>query len=200
MLHEYHVIYSVLYYPRFHVTVVGLGTYYQRIRGRYCIFKGDTGLKQNIIILRILEVIFCCWAGTYGIPTSVTPQITFSFMLEWRQPVSSVFNLQYKIQAVEYIRSITTKNGGYVLNETECCMSGEWEWLKTEGLCVWGNYKSSFIVLCGKLLVLSCCSVHVTLLKILNGTLSVGILLLSSRPTRVGINRWNPVCSSVSQW
>jgi len=33
MLHEYHVIYSVRYYPRFHVTAVGLGTYYPRIRG-----------------------------------------------------------------------------------------------------------------------------------------------------------------------
>ena len=29
----YHVIYSVRYYPRFHVTAVGLGTYYPRIRG-----------------------------------------------------------------------------------------------------------------------------------------------------------------------
>jgi hypothetical protein len=28
VLHEYHVIYSVLYYPRFHTTAVGLGTYY----------------------------------------------------------------------------------------------------------------------------------------------------------------------------
>jgi hypothetical protein len=28
MLHEYHVIYSVRYYPRFHITAVGLGTYY----------------------------------------------------------------------------------------------------------------------------------------------------------------------------
>jgi hypothetical protein len=33
MLHEYHVIYSVRYYPWFHVTAVGLGTYYQWIRG-----------------------------------------------------------------------------------------------------------------------------------------------------------------------
>jgi hypothetical protein len=36
LLHAYHVIYSVRYYPRFHVTVVGLGTYYPRIRGHYC--------------------------------------------------------------------------------------------------------------------------------------------------------------------
>jgi hypothetical protein len=36
MLHEYHVIYSVRYYPRFHVTAVGLGTYYPWIQGQYC--------------------------------------------------------------------------------------------------------------------------------------------------------------------
>jgi len=32
----YHVIYIVWYYPRFHVTAVGLGTYYRRIRGSAC--------------------------------------------------------------------------------------------------------------------------------------------------------------------
>jgi hypothetical protein len=37
MLHEYHVKYSVRYYPRFHITAVGLGTYYPWIRGHYCI-------------------------------------------------------------------------------------------------------------------------------------------------------------------
>jgi len=37
MLHEYHVIDSVRYYPRFHVTAVGLGTYYPRIRRSACI-------------------------------------------------------------------------------------------------------------------------------------------------------------------
>jgi hypothetical protein len=37
MLHEYHVIYSVQYYLRFHITAVGLGTYYLWIRGHYCI-------------------------------------------------------------------------------------------------------------------------------------------------------------------
>jgi hypothetical protein len=35
MLHEYHVIYSVRYYARFHVTAVGVGTYYPWIRGHY---------------------------------------------------------------------------------------------------------------------------------------------------------------------
>ena len=33
----YHVIYSVRYYPQFHVTVVGPGTYYPRILGTACI-------------------------------------------------------------------------------------------------------------------------------------------------------------------
>ena len=32
MLHECHVIYDVRYYPRCHVTAVGLGTYYPRMR------------------------------------------------------------------------------------------------------------------------------------------------------------------------
>jgi len=36
MLHEYYVTYSIRYYPRFHVTTVGLGTYYPRIRGSTC--------------------------------------------------------------------------------------------------------------------------------------------------------------------
>jgi hypothetical protein len=37
MLHEYHVIYSVRYYPRFHIIAVGLGTHYPRIQRHYCI-------------------------------------------------------------------------------------------------------------------------------------------------------------------
>jgi hypothetical protein len=45
MLHEYHVIYSVRYYPRFHVTAVGLGTYYPWMRVYTCIrrFRVDVG-------------------------------------------------------------------------------------------------------------------------------------------------------------
>jgi hypothetical protein len=38
MLHEYHLIYSVRYYPHLHVTTVGLGTYYLRVRGHYCVY------------------------------------------------------------------------------------------------------------------------------------------------------------------
>ena len=34
MLLEYHIIYSVRFYPRFHVTAVRLGTYYPRIIGQ----------------------------------------------------------------------------------------------------------------------------------------------------------------------
>jgi hypothetical protein len=33
---EYHFIYRIRYYPRFHVTAVGLGTYYPWIRGHCC--------------------------------------------------------------------------------------------------------------------------------------------------------------------
>jgi len=40
----YHAIYSVRYYPPFHVTTVGLGTYYLRIRGSSCIIKTYTDM------------------------------------------------------------------------------------------------------------------------------------------------------------
>jgi hypothetical protein len=40
MLHEYHVIYSVRYYPRFHVTAVVLGKYYLWIRWHASILYG----------------------------------------------------------------------------------------------------------------------------------------------------------------
>jgi hypothetical protein len=41
MLHEYHAIYSVRYYPWFYVTAVGLGTYYPWIRGHTCIARAE---------------------------------------------------------------------------------------------------------------------------------------------------------------
>jgi hypothetical protein len=41
MLHEYHVTYCVRYYTRFHVTAVGLGTYYPWVPGHYCVSKRD---------------------------------------------------------------------------------------------------------------------------------------------------------------
>jgi hypothetical protein len=47
MLHEYHVIYSVRYYPRFHITAVGLGTYYPWIWGHYCAKDWQTKFKRS---------------------------------------------------------------------------------------------------------------------------------------------------------
>jgi hypothetical protein len=47
-----HVIYSVLYYPRFHVTAVGLGTYYSWvIRGHYSAI-----LKQSVSAVKFWMV------------------------------------------------------------------------------------------------------------------------------------------------
>jgi hypothetical protein len=63
MLHEYHVICSVRYYPRFHVTAVGLGTYYPWIRGHYSIIILDYNIMgppwcmrsvdRNVVMWRI---------------------------------------------------------------------------------------------------------------------------------------------------
>jgi hypothetical protein len=39
MLHEFHVIYSVRYYLRWHIAAVGLGTHYLWIRGHYYIYN-----------------------------------------------------------------------------------------------------------------------------------------------------------------
>ena len=48
MSNEYHVVYSLRYYPRFHVTTVGLGTYYPWIRGPdvYSSFKAPVVLVR----------------------------------------------------------------------------------------------------------------------------------------------------------
>jgi hypothetical protein len=48
MLHEYHVIYSVRYYPRFHITAVDLGTYYPWIREHYCTLFPVSLLPEQI--------------------------------------------------------------------------------------------------------------------------------------------------------
>jgi hypothetical protein len=45
MLQEYHVIYSVRYYPRFHVNAVGLGTYCPWIRGHTFPLYSQTQLR-----------------------------------------------------------------------------------------------------------------------------------------------------------
>ena len=52
----YHVIYSVRYYPRFHVTAVGLATYYPWIRGSACI-------ARNLEIVSDIDV---CAAARWG--------------------------------------------------------------------------------------------------------------------------------------
>jgi hypothetical protein len=56
MLYEYHVIYSVRYYPRFHVTAVGFGTYYPWIRGHYCgeiLIQIHPTIKSRLILITL---------------------------------------------------------------------------------------------------------------------------------------------------
>jgi hypothetical protein len=49
MLHKYHIICSVQYYPRFYVTTVGLETYYPWIQGHSCnMFKNKMGMMKNV--------------------------------------------------------------------------------------------------------------------------------------------------------
>jgi hypothetical protein len=65
MIHEYHVIYSVQYYPRFYVSAVGDGTYYPWIRRHYIIHmcalcyishgKISLCLPASLTITRIAE-------------------------------------------------------------------------------------------------------------------------------------------------
>jgi hypothetical protein len=47
MLHEYHVMYSVPYYPRFDVTAVGHGTYYPWIWEQYCTLVSTEVIRRN---------------------------------------------------------------------------------------------------------------------------------------------------------
>jgi len=51
MLDEYHVTYSIRYYAWFHVTAVGLGTYYLRIWG------------PRVIITNLIKI--SCYLLTY---------------------------------------------------------------------------------------------------------------------------------------
>jgi hypothetical protein len=55
MLHEYHVIYSVRYYPRFHVTAVGLGTYYPWIRGHTCTPNNLSATVSQVITAVVVQ-------------------------------------------------------------------------------------------------------------------------------------------------
>jgi hypothetical protein len=55
LLHEYHVIYSVWYYPRFHITTVGLGMYlyYPWIWGHTFIMKTlSSNMLQELVHAR----------------------------------------------------------------------------------------------------------------------------------------------------
>jgi len=57
----YHIILSVRYFSRFHVTAVGLGTYYPWIRGSACIwtvraYKIDTDMCP-IFFVRMRECV-----------------------------------------------------------------------------------------------------------------------------------------------
>jgi hypothetical protein len=68
MLHEYHVISSVRYYPRLPVTVVGLGTYYPWIRGsagNFIVMNWATRALaiQNQLKYSMCEICRIPWAG-----------------------------------------------------------------------------------------------------------------------------------------
>ena len=68
MLHEYRVVYSVRYYPRFPVTVLGIGTYYPRIRKSTCNFIVMNWATCAVAIQNQLKYCVCeirriPWAG-----------------------------------------------------------------------------------------------------------------------------------------
>jgi hypothetical protein len=56
-------MYSVRYYPRFHVTAVGLGTYYPWIRGSTCFplpYIQATNQSNDNIIFLYSKILFHC--------------------------------------------------------------------------------------------------------------------------------------------
>jgi hypothetical protein len=61
MLHEYHVIYSDRCYLRFHVTAVGLGTYYPWIwrHACICIWGLDLLLSIEQELVRVHDTEIC---------------------------------------------------------------------------------------------------------------------------------------------
>jgi hypothetical protein len=63
MVHEYHVIYSVRYYPRLHLTAVDLGTYYPRTRERYWTpptrMQAATASVYASSITTVFSLVFC---------------------------------------------------------------------------------------------------------------------------------------------
>jgi hypothetical protein len=59
MLHGYHVIYGVRYYPRFHVTAVGLGMYYPWIRGHTYVCLFYVALCFLLVIVWFVILLLC---------------------------------------------------------------------------------------------------------------------------------------------
>jgi len=68
MLHEYHVIYSFRYYSRFHVTAVGLGTYYPWIRRSACLYIYIYIYKGKAVPLQ-------AWSGPEGSMKVKVPRV-----------------------------------------------------------------------------------------------------------------------------
>jgi len=71
MLHEYHVICSARYYPRLHVTAVGLGTHYPWIRGSACISFHNI---HTFISVRIQKRQIKLWMSALSMANTVTAQ------------------------------------------------------------------------------------------------------------------------------
>jgi hypothetical protein len=79
MLHGYHVLYSVRYYPQFHVTAVGLGTYYPWIRGHT--------VYIYIYTYMVIKKSLCTWWKTQCIRTIPTQ------LMIWRWPSQNTFGM-----------------------------------------------------------------------------------------------------------
>jgi len=75
MLHEYHVIYNVQYYPWFSITVVGLGTYYLQIRRSTHIWFINTPEKRVMLMHHLL--IYC------PVKLMYTREANYHFVLDW---------------------------------------------------------------------------------------------------------------------
>jgi hypothetical protein len=78
---EYHVIYSVRYYPRFHVTAVGLGTYYPCIRGYTCVGWTICGFSSGIV-----KRVLCSTRTPRPAPGPAQPHIHWDFLERQRVP------------------------------------------------------------------------------------------------------------------
>jgi hypothetical protein len=80
MLHKYHIICSIRYYKRFHVTMVGLGVYYLQIWGHTCtlqfawpmqnkVVNSDTELLHSVLLKmnNICTACFNLWTSKHNI-------------------------------------------------------------------------------------------------------------------------------------